>query len=87
MSALSELLKETGDESKDLIRENLLDLIGGAKGESEAVVRETGVKVERWLLLRAQGEIDNDELEALLNARRRAVRQFLVAGVYRAAAR
>jgi hypothetical protein len=77
MSALNELIDATGDESKELIRKNLLELIQGAKSESEDVARETGEKIERWLQLKLNGEIDSDELEALLNARRRTVRQFL----------
>jgi hypothetical protein len=77
MSTLEELLKDTGDEAKDLVKRNLLELIQGAKSESEAVVKETGEKIERWLVFKVKGEIDSDELDALLNARRRTVRQFL----------
>lgn len=77
MSTLSDLINTTGDEAKDLIKSNLLELIQGAKSESETVAKETGEKIEKWLVLKVQGEIDSDELEALLNARRRTVRQFL----------
>ncbi len=77
MSALEELLKDTGDEAKNIVKRNLLELIQGAKSESEAVVKETGQKIERWLVLKVKDELDSDELEALLNARRRTVRQFL----------
>jgi hypothetical protein len=77
MSILEELLKDTGDEAKELVKRNLIELIQGAKSESEVVVKETGEKIERWLVFKVKGEIDSDELEALLNARRRTVRQFL----------
>jgi len=77
MATLSDLIETTGDEAKEIIKTNLLELIQGAKSESEAVAKETGEKIEKWLLLKAEGEIDSDELEALLNARRRTIRQFL----------
>ena len=56
---------------------NLLELIQGAKSEAKTVVKETGDKNKKWLELKIKGELDSDELEALLNARRRTVRQFL----------
>ncbi|MEH6473587.1 MAG: hypothetical protein V7752_20375 [Halopseudomonas sp.] len=77
MSTLSDLIDTTGDDAKELIKSNLLDLIKGAKSETKSVVKETGDKIEKWLELKIKGEIDSDELEALLNARRRTVRQFL----------
>ncbi len=77
MSTLDELINTTGDEAKDLIKTNLLELIQGAKSEAETVAKETGEKIEKWLVLKVKGEIDSDELEALLNSRRRTVRQFL----------
>lgn len=77
MSTLSALIETTGDEAKELIKTSLLELIQGAKSEAETIAKETGDKIEKWLELKVKGEIDSDELEALLNARRRTVRQFL----------
>ena len=77
MSTLDELIETSGDEAKELIKTNLLELIQGAKSESETVAKETGEKIEKWLVLKVKGEFDSDELEALLNSRRRTVRQFL----------
>ena len=77
MPTLNELIDTSGDEAKALIKSNLLELIQGAKSESETVIKETGEKIEKWLKLKIDGEIDADELEALLNTRRRVVRQFL----------
>jgi hypothetical protein len=78
MSALEELLKETGDEGLDLIKSSFKELLLNAKNDSNEVIKETGEKIEKWLELRANGELDDDELEALLNARKRTVRQFLL---------
>ncbi len=77
MSTLNDLINTTGDEAKEFIKKDLLELIQGAKSEAETVVKETGNKIEKWLELKINNEIDSDELEALLNARRRTVRQFL----------
>lgn len=77
MSTLNNLIGTSGDEAKELIKTNLLELIQGAKSEAETVAKETGEKIEKWLVLKVKRELDSDELEALLNARRRTVRQFL----------
>lgn len=77
MSSLSELIETGGDEAKELIKTELLDLIQGAKSEAEAVARETGEKLEKWLAMTIRGELDSDELKALLSARERTVQQFL----------
>lgn len=77
MSELSDLIDTLGDDAKGLIKSNLLELIQGAKSEAEGVAKETGEKIERWLKLKLKGEIDSDELEALLNTRKRVVKQFL----------
>lgn len=70
-------LDTKGDEKKALIKTNLLELIQGAKSETETLVKETEEKIEKWLEWKIQGEINSDELKALLDARRRTVRQFL----------
>jgi len=41
-------------------------------------IKKTGDKLERWLILRDANELDNDELESLLNSRKRTVRQFIL---------
>lgn len=77
MPELNDLLKETGDDALDMAKKSFKELLSGAKNNSEEVIKETGDKVEKWAEMWARGEIDDDELEALLNARRRTVRQFL----------
>ncbi|MFW2373463.1 MAG: hypothetical protein ACN4GM_10120 [Gammaproteobacteria bacterium] len=77
MSTLSDLIETGGDEAKELIKKNLLELIWDAKSESEVVVKETGDKIDKWLIMKINGEIDSDELEALIDSRRRVIRQFL----------
>ena len=77
MSTLTDLINTSGDEAKEFIKMNLIDLIQNAKSESETLVKETGEKIEQWLTLKVNNEIDSEELEALLNSRRRTIKQFL----------
>lgn len=77
MSELNEVLQSTGSDAKELVKQTLIALIDSAKNDVEPIAKETAKKVELWVKMRALGEIDSDELEALLNARRRTVRQFL----------
>ena len=78
MLNIEEILKGTGDEALDLIKTSFKELLLQAKNESKTVIKETGEKLEKWLVMRAMGELDDDELESLLNARKRVVRQFLL---------
>lgn len=87
MSILRDLINTSGDEAKEYIKINLLELIQNAKSESEAFVKETAEVIEQWLKLKANNEIDAEELEALLNARRRTVKQFLNSEEIRSKAR
>jgi len=78
MSILKELLKETGDDALDLVKSTFKELLINAKNDTNEIIKETGKRLEKWIEMRAKGEIDDDELEALLNARRRTVRQFIL---------
>lgn len=78
MPSIDDILKETGEEAVDLVKTNFKELLFQAKDESKAVIKETGEKIEKWLIMRAKGELDDDELESLLNTRKRVVRQFLL---------
>ena len=77
MSTLEELIDTSGDEAKELIKNNLLELIKGAKSESESVIKETAEKIEKWTKLKLEGKIDSLEYEDLVDSRRSTVEQFL----------
>ncbi len=77
MSKLENLIDTAGDEAKTLIKDQLLELLRGAKEDADSMANETGKKLESWLKMKLDGDIDGDELEALLNARKRAMRQYL----------
>lgn len=78
MPNIEEILKETGDEGLDLIKNSFKERLLQAKNESETVIKETGELLEKWLVKRANGEFDDDELEELLNTRKRVIEQFLL---------
>ncbi len=77
MSSIDEVLKSIGDEALESVKNELKDLLTQAKTEQEEFVKGTAERIEKWLKMRLDGELDNDELEALLNARKRVVRQNL----------
>ena len=78
MPSIDDILKETGEEALDLVKTNFKELLFQAKDESKTVIKETGEKIEKWLIMRAKGELDDDELESLLNTRKKVVSQFLL---------
>ena len=77
MSSIDKVLKSLGDEVLDSVKTEFIDLLSQAKDEQIDFVNETAEKIEKWLIMRVNGEFDDDELEALLNARKRVVRQNL----------
>jgi len=77
MSSIDEVLESLGDEVLDSVKTEFIDLLSQAKDEQIDFVNETAGKIERWLIMRVNGDFDDDELEALLNARKRVVRQNL----------
>ena len=77
MPSIDDILRSIGDEALDSVKNEFKDLLSQAKDEQEKFVKETAEKIEKWLKMRVEGELDNDELESLLNARKRAVRQNL----------
>ena len=78
MPSIDDILKETGEEALDLVKTNFKELLFQAKDESKTVIKETGEKIEKWLIMRAKGELDDDELKSLLNTRKKVVSQFLL---------
>jgi DNA-binding protein H-NS len=74
---LDQYLASITDESKKMAIEEFKALLKSAKSDQEQLAKETAKKIEKWLEMRIKGELDNDELESLLNSRRRTIRQSL----------
>lgn len=73
MSIANEMI---GSVSKD-VKDILLKLM--EKGESsEDILRETEIKVKKWTVWKQNGEIDEDELEMLVETRKKTLELFFI---------
>lgn len=77
MSDIDQILKETGDHALDFIKQSFKAGLFEAKQNSNALIKETGKKIEKWMMMRAKGDLDDEELSELLKARKRVVQQFI----------
>ena len=77
MSKLEELIDVAGDEAKQVVKKEMLNLISEAKSETADAVKEAGDKIEKLLIDRVEGKIDNDRLKMHLNAVKSTLEQFL----------
>jgi hypothetical protein len=77
MPKLKEILDAIKDEALDSVKEELKDLIKHAKEDAHDFVKENAEKVESWLAMLAEGELDKPEFDALMRARKRIVKQHL----------
>lgn len=76
MANIDEVLDSIKGEAVELIKQELRSLLTDAQKDADAMIRETGRKVADWLLMRAQGQLSDDELEALLYSRDQLLRQY-----------
>lgn len=59
-----------------LVKDELKSLLTSAKNDAIDQIRETGEKIATWLVMRAKGELTDDEFQSLLYARDQLLRQF-----------
>lgn len=76
MATVNDVLDTIKNDALKLVKDQLKDLLTSAKDDTDAIVKETGKKITDWLLLRAKGKLDDDELEALLYSRDQLLRQY-----------
>lgn len=76
MAGIDDVLNSLKGDTVKLIKEQLKDLLTSAKSDADSVVKETGQKIADWLVLRAQGKLSDDELEALIYSRDQLLRQY-----------
>lgn len=77
MSLLNEILDAIKDEAFSSVKAEFKELLSKAKADGDAVVKKNTEKLERWLVMFARGELDKEEFDALVDAQRRAVREYL----------
>jgi hypothetical protein len=76
MASIDEVLNSVKDDASKLIKDQLKDLLTIARQDADSIVKETGKKIEDWLVMRAQGKLSDAELESLLYSRDQLLRQY-----------
>ena len=77
MPDLENILNEIKDVSITDAKNELLDFFKQAESEQIDFVQETADKIKKWMSMRVNKEINNEEFTALLDARKRVVQQDL----------
>ena len=77
MSSLNEILDGIKKEGFELVRTEFMGLLGQAKDDSEEMAKKTAKKIEKWLIMLATGDLDEEEFGQLVEARKRTVKQYL----------
>ena len=77
MSSLNEILDAIKDEAFNSVKAEFKELLNKAKADSSDFAKENAEKLEKWLVMLARGELDKGEFNALVDARKRTVRQYL----------
>jgi hypothetical protein len=77
MPGLKEILDEIKDEALDAAKTELKDLLASAKDDAHDFVKDNAKKIEKWLVMLANKELEKPEFDALMRARKRIVKQHL----------
>jgi hypothetical protein len=76
MANIDDVLDALKGDAVELVKSQLKELLESAKSDTDSIVKGTGQKIGGWLVLRAQGKLSDDELEALLYSRDQLLRQY-----------
>ena len=76
MAPLDNVLNKVRDGSVTAAKVEFQDLLNEAKGASEPFISDNATKVEAWMTMLSNGEIDKEEFENLIADRQRAAEQF-----------
>lgn len=78
MASISSAVNTIKDDSLALVKDELKSLLTQAKDDAIDEIRETGEKIATWLVMRAKGELTDDEFQSLLYARDQLLRQLKI---------
>jgi len=78
VASISSAVNTIKDDSLALVKDELKSLLTQAKDDTIEEIRETGEKIATWLVMRAKGELTDDEFQSLLYARDQLLRQFKI---------
>jgi hypothetical protein len=77
MPSLKKILKGIKADGFDTVRTNFIELLAETKDDSDGMAWQTAEKIERWLILLAKGDLDEEEFNHLIKARERVVREYM----------
>jgi len=76
VDSTEEAVNTLKNEALKLVKEQLKELLTSASKDADSVIKGVGEKVAKWLVMRAKGELNDRELEALLYSQDQALRQY-----------
>ena len=76
MPPLDNVLNKVRDGSVAAAKAEFQDLLNEAKGASEQFISDNATKVETWITMLSNGEIDKEEFDDLIADQRLAAEQF-----------
>ena len=77
VNEIDDVLGATDDEAFDRILATFREHLFEAKNEATRFAQENSQRLENWLVLRANGDLDDDELRSLIRSQKLLAEQFL----------
>lgn len=77
MGKIDDLFAGIVDEAGASVGSAVKQLLKEGKADNTKLAQDTAQKVEKWLKMRVDGDLDDDDLKSLLEARKRTIRQAL----------
>jgi hypothetical protein len=77
MSELNNALDEIKDNAVQDAKNEFQQLLSEAKGSSEEFIRDNSARVEQWVVMLNNGEIDKEEFDDLIADQKLVAEQFV----------
>ena len=78
MSNIEDIFKDIKDEGCKAVKDEFVSLFNQAKAEKDEQIRENADKVKEWCAALCSRKLSKDEFNALLDAQKRKMEQFLI---------
>jgi hypothetical protein len=77
MSEFDNALNQIQDNSGQELKKEFQQLLTEAKGSSESFIKDNSERVEQWIVMLSNGEIDREAFDDLIADQRLAAEQFV----------
>ena len=77
MSEFDNALNQLRDNSVQDAKSEFQQLLSEAKGSSQSFIRDNSARVEQWIVMLGNGEIDKEEFDDLIADQKLAAEQFV----------